>query len=153
MPTKKAIQEFLSPYSPDVRSLALKTRALARDLLPEAEEQIDRPAKMLCYGFGPKYADSICAIMPAKNWITLGIYRGTELPDPKGLLEGSGKVHRHVKLRTEEDVESPALRCFSMRHWRLTGNDPAVAGNGNQAPSSFIAAQVEGHERVLHAHE
>lgn len=50
--------------------------------------------------------------MPAKNWVTLGFYRGTELPDPKGLLEGAGKVHRHVKLRTEEDVESPALHAL-----------------------------------------
>jgi hypothetical protein len=110
--TKKAIQEFLAPYSPEVRSLALKARALAFDLLPEVQEQIDLPAKIICYGFGPKYADSICVIMPAKNWVTLGFYRGTDLPDPKGLLEGTGKVHRHVKLRTEEDVESPALRAL-----------------------------------------
>jgi hypothetical protein len=110
--TKKAIQEFLAPYSPEIRSLSLKARALALDLLSEVQEQIDCPAKIIGYGFGPKYADSICVIMPAKNWVTLAFYRGTELPDPKGLLEGNGKVHRHVKLRTEDDAESPALRAL-----------------------------------------
>jgi hypothetical protein len=36
--------------------------------------------------------------------------RGAELPDPAGLLAGTGKRARHVKLRQMEDVEDPALR-------------------------------------------
>jgi hypothetical protein len=107
---KKAIRDFLAPYSPEVRSLALKARALVLDLVPDVREQIDAPAKIIGYGFGPKYADTICVIMPAKAWVNLGFYRATELPDPDSLLEGTGKLHRHVKLRGEEDVDSPALR-------------------------------------------
>jgi hypothetical protein len=112
MSMKKAVRELLAPCSPEVRSLALKARALVPDLILDAQEQIDAPAKLLGYGFGPKYADTICVIMLAKAWVTLGIYRATELPDPDHLLEGTGKVHRHVKLKTEKDVESPALRAL-----------------------------------------
>jgi hypothetical protein len=36
--------------------------------------------------------------------------RAYELPDPAGLLQGSGKVHRHVKLRRPEELDQPALR-------------------------------------------
>jgi hypothetical protein len=42
--------------------------------------------------------------------VTFGFLCGTSLPDPAGLLEGTGKNLRHVKLRTAEDVSTPALR-------------------------------------------
>ncbi len=41
--------------------------------------------------------------------VNVGFFRGAELPDPKGLLEGSGKYMRHVKLRPRADVDSTAL--------------------------------------------
>jgi hypothetical protein len=109
---KNGIRDFLAPCSPEVRSLALKSRALVLEIIPDAQEQIDAPAKLLGYGFGPKYADTICVILLAKAWVSLGFYRATELPDPGHLLEGTGKVHRHVKLKAEKDVDSPALRAL-----------------------------------------
>jgi hypothetical protein len=33
-------------------------------------------------------------------------------PDPAGLMEGSGKKHAHVKLRTVGDVERPDPRVL-----------------------------------------
>lgn len=39
----------------------------------------------------------------------VGFFRGAELPDPHGLLEGSGKFMRHVKLRPGQDLDAPVL--------------------------------------------
>jgi hypothetical protein len=41
--------------------------------------------------------------------VNVGFFRGAELPDPKGILEGSGKVMRHVKLSPEREVDWAAL--------------------------------------------
>ena len=41
--------------------------------------------------------------------VNVGFYRGSELDDPNGLLEGSGKLMRHVKLRPESPVDEEAL--------------------------------------------
>jgi hypothetical protein len=41
--------------------------------------------------------------------VNVGFFRGAELFDPHGLLEGTGKFMRHVKLRPEGDVDSAAL--------------------------------------------
>ena len=41
--------------------------------------------------------------------VNIGFFRGAELPDPAGLLEGTGKVMRHVKVRPDEDVDAVAL--------------------------------------------
>jgi hypothetical protein len=39
----------------------------------------------------------------------LGFYRGATLEDPAGLLEGSGKGLRHIKLRSVEEASAPAV--------------------------------------------
>ena len=41
--------------------------------------------------------------------VNVGFFRGAELADPNGLLEGTGKFMRHVKLRPESEVDATAL--------------------------------------------
>jgi hypothetical protein len=42
--------------------------------------------------------------------VNVGFYQGASLADPAGLLEGSGKRMRHVKLRPGEAANTDALR-------------------------------------------
>jgi hypothetical protein len=44
-----------------------------------------------------------------KAHVNVGFFRGAELADPAGLLEGSGKFMRHVKLRPGRAVDAGAL--------------------------------------------
>jgi hypothetical protein len=106
------LDEFLATYSPEVRELALKTRALILEAIPGAVELVDLPSKIIAYGFGQKYADLICAIAPYKSYMNLIFSRGVELPDPTGLLSGKGKRARHVKIETLADIERPAVRAL-----------------------------------------
>jgi hypothetical protein len=41
--------------------------------------------------------------------VNVGFFQGAGLPDPNGLLEGTGKFMRHVKLRPGNDVDAGAL--------------------------------------------
>ena len=41
--------------------------------------------------------------------VNVGFFRGAEIADPSGLLEGTGKFMRHVKLRPDRDVDATAL--------------------------------------------
>jgi hypothetical protein len=41
--------------------------------------------------------------------VNVGFFRGAEMADPDGLLEGTGKFMRHVKLRPESQVDARAL--------------------------------------------
>ena len=41
--------------------------------------------------------------------VNVGFFRGAELSDPKGLLEGTGKFMRHVKLRPDAEIDAAAL--------------------------------------------
>ena len=42
--------------------------------------------------------------------VNVGFFLGAQLADPNGLLEGTGKFMRHVKLRPEQPVNEVALR-------------------------------------------
>jgi hypothetical protein len=42
--------------------------------------------------------------------VNVGFFRGADIADPEGLLEGTGKFMRHVKLRPERDVDATALK-------------------------------------------
>ena len=110
--SKLSVSELLSPYTPEVRALALATRALIREVMPGAKEELGTKPATMGYGAGASYADMIFSIMPAKALITLGIARGTELSDPEKLMEGAGKVHRHVKIKGEQDLKKPALKAL-----------------------------------------
>lgn len=44
-----------------------------------------------------------------KAHVNIGFFFGAELADPKGLLEGTGKVMRHVKIRPGVALDATAL--------------------------------------------
>jgi hypothetical protein len=108
----KGVTDFLGGYAPEVRNLALAARAFVLKAIPGAIEQVDAQARIIGYGFGPKYADTVCIIMPTKAGVNLGIAFAMELPDPQKILEGTGKLHRHVKLKQAADLEAPALKAL-----------------------------------------
>ena len=41
--------------------------------------------------------------------VNVGFYRGAMLDDPTGLLQGTGKMMRHVKIRPGSPLDAPAL--------------------------------------------
>lgn len=44
-----------------------------------------------------------------KAHVNVGFFRGAELVDPMGLLDGTGKYMRHVKVRPDGDIDAGAL--------------------------------------------
>lgn len=45
-----------------------------------------------------------------RDHVNVGFFRGAELLDANGLLEGPGRFMRHVKLRPGQKIEEVALR-------------------------------------------
>ncbi|MBZ0289582.1 MAG: DUF1801 domain-containing protein [Anaerolineae bacterium] len=104
--------DFLSTYTPPVQELALKTRELVLSLFPDALEQVDVPGKLLGYGTAATYAGTVCVIMPLKDSVNLGFARGASLPDPAYKLQGTGKNARHIKFRSPDEIDDPAVRAL-----------------------------------------
>lgn len=103
---------ILGKYDGPIAELGSATRDFLHANLPGVVEEADPAGGLIGYGFGPGYKGSICTIIPSKKEIKLGLYKGAELPDPEGLLEGTGKVHRYVVIRSAQDLRKPAFRSL-----------------------------------------
>jgi hypothetical protein len=110
MAAKVAIDTLLRAYPEDVQILTLQARKSLREWLPDAGESVDESARMLAYRYGPGYKGMVCTLLLSKSGVKLGLVGGAALADPRGLLAGTGKVHRHVQLRTVEDLQQPGLK-------------------------------------------
>jgi len=106
------LEHFLRPYSPVIQQLALKLRTLIREVMPDAIEQLDPPAHLIGYGLDRTYKGLICGITLHTAHINLMFARGTDLPDPEGLLVGTGKRARHITIRQEADLERPGVQTL-----------------------------------------
>ena len=104
----------LEACTPPVRDVALRTCDAVLAIFPNAvvtvEEQNPRFGATIGFGTTTGYKGLRFTITPQRTHVTLGIAHGADLPDPSGLMEGTGKVHRHVKLRQLQDVDRPQLR-------------------------------------------
>ena len=104
-------EDILAAFSPEVRDLATRARALIKDVMPDVVEVPWPQQQVVGYGIGPKkMSEQFCYISVHKTHVNLGFNYGSELPDPEKLLEGSGKLFRHVKIMKPEDLSNPALR-------------------------------------------
>ena len=106
----KTFDDLVAAYPSNVQALARAARKLVLELLPKAEETVDTSSPIAGYGYGPGYKGMICTLILSKAGVKLGLARGAELPDPKGLLEGSGKIHRYIRIETTSDLRRPGLK-------------------------------------------
>jgi hypothetical protein len=104
-------EESVAKGSDHARRLAYQLRKLVARIMPSVVEVPWPKMRIASYGVGPKKkTEHFCYISTQKDDVNLGFYYGAELFDPAGLLEGSGKLLRHVKIRETADIRDPALR-------------------------------------------
>lgn len=109
--THDTFEQALSGSSSQVKEVAGQLRAMIIDVYPEVVEVPWPKQRIIGYGVGPKkMSEHFCYIGVFKKHVNLGFYYGAELPDPHGLLEGTGKNLRHIKVKNGEEVDQPALR-------------------------------------------
>jgi hypothetical protein len=86
-------------------------RDLVRELHPGAVETASRKELTVTWGYpGGKMKAGYAYARPYKAHLNLGFFHGAYLPDPAGLLQGTGKTLRHVKLRLPDEALAPPVR-------------------------------------------
>lgn len=115
-----AFEGIIAHAPPEVQELARAVRDLVFDVLPATVEVVWPRQGSVGWGTGPKkFTEQFAYLMPFKRHVTLGFYRGGELPDPAGLLPGSGGTQvggslsmRSLKIASLDDVRRPELRAL-----------------------------------------
>jgi hypothetical protein len=122
---KKAQSTYVKNENPELRKVVRALRRFVKNTIPGTKETVN------AWGIPTFEArDPFCFYMVGKNHVTFGFHFGTSLEDPEGLLEGTGKNIRHVKLRAVEDLEQKGLKKLLQAAVRLRGKAPMKGMRG-----------------------
>src|SRR5262249_961728 len=99
-----AIEVWMREHSDELGASAQRWFEVMRDCGGDVRELLHDGHPTACVG------DAAFAYVNAfKAHVNVGFFRGAEIADPDGLLEGTGKFMRHVKLRPGGHVDGRAL--------------------------------------------
>jgi hypothetical protein len=102
--------ENLASHTPDVQGAAHVLEDVIRTELPDVVVQYDPGNGLLAFGRSMKMGDLLFALIPHAGWVNLQLADGALLPNPDGLIEGTGKRIRHIKVHTAERARSNPIR-------------------------------------------
>jgi hypothetical protein len=114
-----AIERWMREHAGELGAIARQWFEVMRDCGDDVRELLHDGHPTACVG------DTAFAYVNAFSaHVNVGFFRGAALSDPSGLLEGTGKFMRHVKLRPGRNVDEKALQqligaAYTDMHERL----------------------------------
>lgn len=129
MPTTAEIpvSEHLRKIPPTVRPMVQAARRTVKAVAPRAREITYRsqpPRSSRAMWKIVRYTvdgANVVGLGTFPRHATLFFYRGRELDDGSGLLEGAGKEMRFITLRAPADAERPAVKRMVRKAFALGG--------------------------------
>ena len=100
MKANPALSAFLEPYPPLLRALTLQLRTYVLDVVPETNELLwdNYNAVAMAYSKSERLRDAFCHIAVYAKHVNFGFNRGAELSKDHLILQGTGKLIRHLKV-------------------------------------------------------
>lgn len=142
---QKQLDGFIAKYTPAMQKQMKSAIRKMRARLPGAVEMVYDNYQWLVVGYGPndRAMQALFSLAFAPDHITLCFLRnGTKISDPKGLLRGSGKRIRHVRLVDGLAVDTPSIDAL-MRDCERSCGDPIP----KDAPRVTIIKAVSAKQR------
>ena len=124
---KIPVSEHIKKIPPAVRPIVQAARQTVKAVAPTADEisYQSQPPRSSTYMWKiVRYAvdgANVVGIGTFPRHSTMFFYRGRELDDGSGLLEGSGKDSRFITLRTPADAARPAVKRLVKKAFKLGG--------------------------------
>jgi hypothetical protein len=103
--TAKGVTEPRRPASQSARAdIVERLKELVKATVSDARERTKW--RMPVYSLGRDF----CYVGWSPMGVSLGFFRGAELPDPDSLLQGAGRRLRVVRIQAVHEIREPALR-------------------------------------------
>jgi hypothetical protein len=126
----KELLEFLKPYDPKIRKLALALRTLVIEEMAPCCENIYDAYNAVAIGYGPtdRLKDGVFHIAVYANHVNLGFNHGAALADPRKILKGTGKSVRHLTIASLAELARPEVRSYLSRARKAAGHPAPKPG-------------------------
>ena len=99
-----AINRWMESHAGELGPIARRWFEVMRDCGDDVREVLHDGHPTACVGEA-----AFAYVNAFKAHVNVGFFRGSELADSDGLLEGTGKLMRHVKLRPDGNIYTTAL--------------------------------------------
>lgn len=110
--------QLIAENDPEIQDWARQARDLVLKVRPDATQQVETCwGGYLLFKQPVKDGNTVCWVSAYKKHVSIGFPQGAEMSDPAGLLEGSGKMQRHVKIKKATELESSELRDLIQHAW------------------------------------
>lgn len=106
MKEKANFEEYLADFTAEIMTLVKDLRNLVLESVPDFAEVVS----WANLGYQIQKKRYVCVISPNKAHVNL--WRGKELEDPQGMLQGTGRKLMHVKIASLRDIKSDALKAL-----------------------------------------
>ena len=104
--TSPRVTDFIDQLDASQKTTAQRLRDLVHEAVDACEEDLKWGKPSFINGKPFAY------IAAHKAHVNLGFYDGAALTDPKGLLEGTGKKMRHVKITDADAIDTEGLTAL-----------------------------------------
>jgi hypothetical protein len=147
---EKQLAAFIAKFTPEVATLIRGARKKMRERLPQALEMVYDNYNFFVIGYGPseKASEAIFSIAAQAKGVSLCFLQGAGLPDPKGLLKGSGNVVRNIRLETAETLDEAGVRTLmkaALEHARV----PMTAKSAHRLIIKSVSAKQRPRRAVV----
>jgi hypothetical protein len=100
--------------NPDMYDLVQAIRTLVYTVVPNASERV------MYGGFMFEWQVQFCGVFAYSKHVGIEFGRGCDLKDPHRVLEGKGKLRRHIKIIEFSDIEEKHLLDYIARAHKLS---------------------------------
>ena len=105
-----SVESVLERCAPDQRAIVESLRGLIRNVVPVASESAHGVWQSINY----RHPESgyFCGIFPRADRVQLVYEWGVLLPDPEGVLEGTGTHTRNLYIREGDSIPAAAIQAL-----------------------------------------
>lgn len=144
-PPPPELIRFLKPYDKAIRELALGLRRLVIEEMAPCYENIYDAYNAVAIGYGSssRLSDGVFHIAVYAKHVNLGFNHGAILPDPLGILKGTGKQIRHLTISTPADLAKLELRVYLRRALKQAAEDARKLGKPVHSDVNGVVSTVK----------
>jgi len=108
---EKQLKTFIAKFDPAMQVRIRAARKAVRKRLPTAYELVYDNYNFFVIGYGPteRPSDAIISLACQASGVAMCFLSGASLPDPKKILQGSGKRVRSIKLPSADVLDQPEV--------------------------------------------
>jgi len=107
----KQVASFIAKFDPAIAKLTRSCRSVVRKRYPSAIELVYDNYNALAIGYSPteKTSEVVFSLAVYARGLNLYFMYGRSLPDPNGLLQGSGTQGAFIRLESVATLDEPKV--------------------------------------------